>query len=181
VSVAAIALTCFGCGSAATSKPSPAHITRFDFPEKKVPKGVKAQLCYGVENASKVEVTPAAGDMYPAPARCVPVEPAGKTSYTLTAYGADGSKDTKTAEIDVGPAPPRIYDVTSTATSVRKGEVVVVCFMVENATSVKAEPGRFDAKKNCITDRPVKTTDYRISALGGDRQIDNASVTVHVR
>jgi hypothetical protein len=175
-----------GCNttpSATTSvpKPQPAKITQFYAPDTKIPIGVKGNLCYGVEHSSKLELSPAVEDVWPAMTRCFEISPKQTTHYTLTAYGDDGSKDTKTVDVTVGAPVPRIHDLSVTSTLVHPGELVIVCFKVENTTSVKAGPGHFDPSNNCITDNPKKTTVYRISALGGDRQIDTGTVTVKVQ
>ena len=33
---------------------------------------------------------------------------------------------------------------------------------------------------NCIADKPSKTTTYKITALGGDNEIDTGTVTIKV-
>jgi hypothetical protein len=188
--VTLIALMGMGCGSApaptaASTAPAPkaepVKITQFYAPDKKIPKGLKGSLCYGVEHASKVELSPAVDDVWPSPTRCFEIAPKESTKYTLTAYGEDGSKTSQSVDVTVGSAPPRLYDLSVNSTLVNKGDQVVVCFKVENATSVKASPGHLDAQANCVTDKPEKTTSYKIQALGSDRQIDSGTVTVKVR
>jgi hypothetical protein len=177
---------CCGCGSTpkappAAAQPSPVKITQFYASEAKIPRGLKGNLCYGVENASKVELTPAVEDVWPAPVRCVEISPKQNTTYTFTAYGEDGSKASKSVSVSVGSAPPRVYDLSVNSVLVHPGEQIVVCFKVENAVKVKAGPGHFDAERNCVADKPRKTTVYKISALGGDNQIDTGTVTVKVK
>ena len=77
-------------------------------------------------------------------------------------------------------APPRIHDLWANTLDLHPGEPIQICFKADNATRVKASPGTLD-KDNCIADHPTKTTTYKITALGGDRQIDTATVTVKVR
>jgi hypothetical protein len=184
---------CLGCGSRtankapagktseAAPKPSPVKITQFYASEHKIPRGLKAQLCYGVESAEKVELSPAADDVWPSPVRCIEISPKANTTYTLTATGADGSKASKTVDVVVGSAPPRIYDLSVNSVQVHPGEQIVVCFKAENARSFKAGPGHFDKMRHCITDKPAKTTEYKITAYGGDNQIDTGTVTVKVK
>src|SRR5579863_8038917 len=99
------AILCGGCGSvSAPPKPQPkasepAKITQFYAPDTKIPKGVKGELCYGVEHAAKVELSPAVEDVWPSPTRCFEISPKENTRYTLTATGADGGKDTKTVDV----------------------------------------------------------------------------------
>ena len=191
VGMAAVAaVLCFECGSksaptvAATGENKPAEhvaITQFYAAQPMLPRGLKGNLCYGVEHASRVELTPAVEQLWPSPARCFEISPKQKTTYTLTAYGEDGSKASKTVEVTVGAPPPKLYDLSVNATQVHPGERVTVCFKVENVKEVKASPGKLDRSVNCIFDNPKKTTTYKIAALGGDHQEDNGSVTVKVR
>jgi len=187
--VVLIAAACTSCGSGPSAKPTAevkpkavaVKVTQFYAEDTKIPRGVPGHLCYGVENASKVELSPADADVWPAQSRCIEVTPKQKTTYTLTAYGEDGSKDSKTLDVTVGAAPPRLYDLSVNSAQVHSGEQIVVCFKVENVTSVKAGPGHFDKGRNCITDRPSKTTVYKITAYGGDKQMDSGTVTVKVK
>jgi hypothetical protein len=189
IAVIAAAL-CFGCGSKSTptvaakaeSKPvEHVTITQFYAAQPMLPRGLKGNLCYGVEHASKVELTPAVEQLWPSPVRCFEISPKQKTTYTLTAYGEDGSKASKTVEVTVGAPPPKLSDLSVNATEVHPGEKVTVCFKVDNVKEVKASPGRLDRSVNCVFDNPKKTTTYRITALGGDHQEDSGSVTVKVR
>jgi hypothetical protein len=84
-------------------------------------------------------------------------------------------------EVAAGAAPPRLYDLSVNSALVNPGEQIVVCFKAENAKSLKAGPGYFDKERNCIADKPMKTTVYRMTAYGEDRQVDTATVTVKVR
>jgi hypothetical protein len=180
-----------GCGNtqqpkpvaaaASPSKPEHVKITQFYASQPMLPKGLKGTLCYGVEHASKVEISPAVEDLWPSPVRCIEISPRQKTTYTLTAVGEDGSQDKKSVDVIVGAAPPRLFDLSVNATQVKPGEKVTVCFKVENVREVKASPGKLDKGVNCIFDNPKKTTTYKIVAYGGDRQEDSGSVTVKVR
>jgi hypothetical protein len=180
---------CTGCGSSsspskapeAKAAPQPVKITQFYAADRKIPRGVKGQLCYGVENADKVELSPAADVVWPSPARCIEISPKQNTTYTLTAVGTDGSRASKTVDVSVGAPPPRIYDLSVNSTQVHPGDQIVVCFKAENVKSFKASPGHYDKLRNCLLDKPTKTTVYKITALGGDNQIDTGTVTVKVK
>src|SRR5579885_1814535 len=78
---AVVAFILIGCGSGSapsggqkpqTVPPPAAHvkITQFYSPDPLVPRGMSGKLCYGVENASKLELSPHADDVWPSPARC---------------------------------------------------------------------------------------------------------------
>ena len=183
------ALPLLACGksgptvTATNEKKAPEHvkITQFYAAQPMLPKGLKGNLCYGVEHASKVEIIPAVEDLWPSPVRCFEIAPKQKTTYTLTAYGDDGSKDSKTVEVTVGAPPPRLYDLSVNATQVHAGDKVSVCFKLQNVKDVKASPGKLDRAVNCVMDNPKKTTTYKITAYGGNNQEDSGTVTVKVR
>ena len=190
--LAVSAVILIGCGSgsapsggqkAQTAPPPVAHvkITQFYSPDPLIPRGMPGKLCYGVENASKVALSPPVGDVWPSPARCFEISPKQTTTYTLTAYGQDGSRDEKTVMVNIGAAAPKLYDLSVNSTSVKAGDPVVVCFKVDNAHSIKAGPGHLDREKNCLSDNPRHTTTYRIVVLGANNEQDSGAVTVHVR
>ena len=189
LAIAAVSLVACGPSSPPTAQksqtsPTPAahvKITQFYSPDPLIPRGMTGKLCYGVEHASKVEVTPGTEDVWPSPARCFEISPRQKTTYTLTAYGEDGGKDAKTVLVNIGAAPPRLYDLSVNSTSVKAGDPVIVCFKADNARRIKAGPGHLDREKNCLSDNPRHTTTYKIVVLGADNEQDSGAVTVHVR
>jgi hypothetical protein len=168
--------------SCSRNQPVPGpNITQFKAVPELVPAGITGKLCYGVENATSIDIKPHVEAVLPASDRCIDIMPNANTTYTLTAYGVDGVTKTKSVAVTVGPAVPRLSDLIARPTEVRSGSLVKVCFKVQHATSVKVSSGRLDRKTNCLTDRPRKTTTYRISALGANRQEDTGTVTVLVR
>lgn len=66
-----------------------------------VGRGEKTLLCYGVSNATTVRIEPNVAGVGPSISRCVEVSPKGDTTYTLTAEGADASKETGTVSVRV--------------------------------------------------------------------------------
>jgi hypothetical protein len=165
---------------AATGKVA-AHvkITQFYSSDKMIPRGMKGNLCYGVENAVKLELNPPVESVWPSAVRCFEVSPHAKTTYTLTAYGGDGSRESKSVDMVIGAPAPRLYDLWVNAIDVRRGQQVKICFKLENVRSVKVSHGKLQPG-NCLTDKPSKTTIYKITALGGDDEIDSGTVTVKV-
>src|SRR6476661_5573530 len=73
----------------AASDESPVRITQF-YAESVVAKGETTNICYGVENAATVKLDPPVERVWPAVARCFPVDPAKASKYTLTAANAQG-------------------------------------------------------------------------------------------
>jgi len=176
-----------GCGRAPAPAPEakparpPAKITQFYSSTPLVAQGAKGTICYGVENAAKVELNPPVEEVWPSPTHCFEVTVGKKNTYTLTAVGADGSRDTKTVELrEAGPA-PQVFDLWASSLNIHPGEEVKVCFKVRNAASVTASPGTFSPETNCLTDRPARDTTYRMVARGADGQEDSGSVPVQVR
>src|ERR1035438_10445648 len=55
--------------------------------------GESARMCYGVNAAKKVTITPPVGtDVYPAYSRCLQISPKATTEYTLTAEDGAGNQ-----------------------------------------------------------------------------------------
>jgi hypothetical protein len=69
--------------------------------------GEKAMLCYGVENAKAVQISPTLANVYPAYNRCVEVVPDRTTHYTIFATGFDGRIVTQSLTLPVSPPAPR--------------------------------------------------------------------------
>jgi hypothetical protein len=175
--VAVLAVVLIGCSQ---TPPTRAKITQFKADPAFIPAGAPGKLCYGVENANKLEISPAVEKLLPASDRCMDIAPTQTTTYTLTAYGADGAAEKKSLEVKVGPPQPRVSDLEARPVSVKKGRAVKVCFKISNAKSVNARPGKLDRRTNCLTDYPKRTTTYTIVAKGGENEEDRGTVTVSV-
>ena len=70
--------------------PSPVRILRFYASVGALTPGETAQLCYSVENARSVRISPMQR-VFPAQGRCLDVVPEHTTHYTLLAEGFDGT------------------------------------------------------------------------------------------
>jgi hypothetical protein len=68
--------------------------------------GQAAELCYGVENARSVWISPTLPDVYPSPRRCVSVIPDHTTHYTIMAEGFDGAVAVRSLTLAVASEPP---------------------------------------------------------------------------
>jgi hypothetical protein len=64
-------------------------------------RGEKAQLCYGVANAKKVNLDPPVTEVWPSYGQCVDVSPKKDTTYFLTVQDAAGNTKTEKATISV--------------------------------------------------------------------------------
>ena|ERR1051326_899633 len=75
----------------AGSKPGPVRILQFYASVGTLAPGQKAQLCYGVENAKAVRISPMIQGVYPTHSHCLEIVPEHTTHYTLQAEGFDGT------------------------------------------------------------------------------------------
>jgi hypothetical protein len=167
----------------------PVKITQFYTSTPKVPHGEKGLVCYGVENAKTVWISPPKRELNASLSRCIEVEPAVKTTYVLTAEGADGKTETKevTLEREGGSAAVArryIVNVNISAAEVNPGDAVSICYQVENVQSVTIEPTKYRGGKEthgCALDQPRKTTEYVVRAKGAAGDTDEERVTIRVR
>jgi hypothetical protein len=170
--------------SAAKQPQSLPKITQFYVQNSSIGKGEKTLLCYGVENASTVRLSPPVDKVWPAQTRCLEVSPTETTTYTLTAEDAAGHSTSKSAELTVGAPRPHIIEVVVSSLDVPRGQPVRVCYSARNATSVKAGPGQYvgahTPDKGCLLDTPQKTTTYEVTVTGRDGSTDTEHATVKV-
>ena len=163
--------------------PAPARITQFYATAPQLARGEKELICYGVEDARAVHLAPPDQELSAALARCVEVNPTATTRYILTAEGASGPPATQELTVTVGPPHVKIIDVTVSALTVSRGELVSLCYHVENAKSVEIAPLHFrhgSDPKGCGMDTPQKTTTYVVTATGLEGSLDREQVTVTV-
>ena len=86
----------------------PVRILRFYATTGSIALGDKAQLCYGVENAKSVRISPSLAPVVPAANRCLEIVPDHTTHYTILAEGFDGNVATRflTLVVETAPALP---------------------------------------------------------------------------
>ena len=84
----------------------PVKILRFYATVGTVSPGDTARLCYAVENAKVVRISPMQ-TVYPAQNRCFDVVPEHTTHYTLQAEGFDGTVATRSFTLSVQKLPAR--------------------------------------------------------------------------
>jgi hypothetical protein len=186
VAFACLLLT--GCSSRPkTSKAPeavPPRITQFYATLPKLPKGEKELLCYGVENAKIVWLSPPRQELSAALSRCVEVTPKEDTTYTLTAEGDSGK--TATLDVTVAMGGPRVHiiDVTVSSLHPKAGDQVSLCYRVQNAKAMRIEPVGFTAagdSHGCTIVQPKATTTYTVIATGVDGDRDEQPVTIQVK
>ena len=78
--------------------------------------GETARICYSVENAKTVRISPMMQEVYFAPHHCLETVPEHTTHYTLAAEGYDGALATKSLTLQVESeeaSPPQAVDYAS--------------------------------------------------------------------
>jgi hypothetical protein len=190
-----------GCGGgqkpAANEKAipvEPVKIVSFYAAEPMASLDAPARLCYGVENAQSVKLTPPVEQVWPAVSRCFNVNPRVATRFTLTAVGKDGSEVTKSLELKIGkkvepPAVaegggPQVLFLLSPSPEIPAGFPSTICYGVSGATKVSMEPLVPDLKataKFCATVRPEKTTTYTLTATDAAGRADRQTITIKVK
>ncbi len=145
----------------------------------------KANLCYGVEGASKVTLDPPVEAVWPSMVRCIEVNPKATTTYTLTAENESGQKVSQKTMIQVGPPTVKIVEVSINSLTVKPGEAFPFCVRAINATSWKLSSGQWrnppDSRGGCAVDYPKQTTTYVITAVGAMGEVDSERVTATVQ
>jgi hypothetical protein len=162
-------------------------ITQFYPTAPRIGRGEQVQLCYGVNNATKVSLEPPVESVWPALARCFAIRPAATATYTLTASDDQGHSASQSVTIEVGAAKSagaHIIEVIASKLEIAAGEQVTICYTARNATSVSITPGQAaqqTAEKGCVTDNPKTTTTYQVVATGKGGERDSERVTIKVR
>jgi hypothetical protein len=100
--------------------PGPARILQFYASVGAVLPGEKAMICYGVENARSVRISPWMAGVTPYPKRCLEVFPDHTTHYTILAEGYDGGVVTRSLTLPVEAEPPAPAPVLHFASSPRE-------------------------------------------------------------
>jgi hypothetical protein len=89
----------------AGTPPGPVRILRFYASVGLVVTGESAELCYGVENAKSVRISPPLPGVYPSTRHCLQVVPEHTTHYTILAEGYDGRVAMQSLTLPVESAP----------------------------------------------------------------------------
>ena len=160
------------------------RIDRFSASPLSVTKGASSTLVWQVENATKVSIAPAPGNVGLVGAQSV--SPAATTTYTLTATNNFG---TVSANVTINvtsppppPAPPVITSFTANPpVSTSPGSAVILTCLATGATRVVISGvGTVDANGN-LTVNPTTTTTYVCVAINsaGAQVAKNLTVPVN--
>ncbi len=161
------------------------RITQFYATKAALPRGESAKLCYGVENAAAVRITPMIENIRPSLSRCISITPTATSTFTLIAENGETGKISRSVTVTVTEPLPRFTDLSVSAKEVAPGETVAFCFKAKEAIAVKGNPGYFlhggSPKGDCLVDQPRKKTEYRLTIAGTGGDTADESVTVQVR
>jgi len=103
-----------------SGNPGPARILQFYASVGAVLPGEKALICYGVENARSVRISPWMAGVIPSPNRCLEVFPDHTTHYTILAEGYDGGVVARSLILPVEAEPPGPAPLLDFASSARE-------------------------------------------------------------
>jgi hypothetical protein len=108
------------------SRPGPVRILQFYASVGSLTAGQKALLCYGVENAKSVRISPMLQGVYPSLSRCVEILPQHTTHYMIMAEGYDGQVATRSFTLSVQsiPVSPQIQNYAEAAATIVAEETV---------------------------------------------------------
>jgi len=182
----------YGCGQAVKPEPKkqavlPPKITMFYTSPTTVVLGEPAQLCYSVENTTKVSLDPPVDRVWPALTRCIEIKPVKPTTYTLTAENAEGMKVTATTEATATVRLPsaKIIDISANPAELVAGQGFPFCVHAMNVKSWKLSAGEWvrppDSKGGCAVDHPTKTTTYTVTVTGASGETDTMTVIAKVK
>jgi len=142
------------------------RIVRFEATPTNIISGESSTLSWTTEGATRVTISGIAGDLPTSGSRVV--SPTQTTTYTITAFGADGRSVTAPLIVTVGGGVARILQFSLNPTTVDPGGSAQLCWNVEGATSVTITPGIGTVKNtDCVTVSPSATTTYTLTANSG--------------
>ncbi|HYW42311.1 MAG TPA: OmpA family protein [Bryobacteraceae bacterium] len=144
--------------------------------------GTSTKLCWQVNNATNITITPGVGTNLNAN-DCATVSPTTTTTYTLTAVNAAGMIQAN-ATVTVGQV--RIVSFTSDPIySVYAGTPVLLSWQTQNALSVvivgNELPPQSLAPTGTLTVYPTTNTTYTLTAYGPSGQTVSVTISVFVR
>ena len=169
----------------APAKTEPVKISHFYASVGVVSQGESVTICYGVENADEVELTPNIKAIKPGSNRCFSHTPKVSGTLKLTARGG-GAEATEELVIQVKQTAPErkeqrhlITMFLASEPKVGKGQPVTLCYGIEGAETVKIDPpiAELEPTSRCFSTRITKTTTFTITATAGSRR-EERQVTV---
>jgi hypothetical protein len=148
--------------------------------------GGSSQLCWNVENATTVSITPGVGTV--SAVACATVMPTATTTYTLTAHNTVGDVSAS-ATITVGGSVKILSFTSNPEYSSAAGSPVVLTWTTSGAVSVSIITGNITGGGNAqnlppsgnLTVNPNTNTDYTLTAYGPGGTAVSVTIQVFVR
>ncbi|MBS1859354.1 MAG: hypothetical protein JST11_28530 [Acidobacteria bacterium] len=150
-------------------EPDVLRITHFYAPSGEIYSGSRGLICYGVRNARRVWMDPPVERLGPTLTRCFFVEPRADANYTLFAEDAAGARVSESLRLRVKPAPPEIRMLATSERTILRGDVMVVCYGVANARTVRLDPIGWSLPplpKYCVRFYPKASATFSLVADG---------------
>jgi hypothetical protein len=144
--------------------------------------GQSTKICWQVNNATSISITPAVGSNLNAN-DCATVSPTQTTTYTLTATNSSGQIQ---ANVTVNVGQVRILSFTSDpVTSLVAGSPVTLAWQTQNAQTVVVvgndlQPQTLQPNGSLVV-HPITNTTYTLTAYGPGGQTVSVSISVFVR
>jgi hypothetical protein len=144
--------------------------------------GTSTKLCWQVNNATNITITPGVGSNLNAN-DCATVSPTATTTYTLTATNATGQIQ---ANVTVTVGQLRILSFTADPVfSVNAGNPVTLAWQTQNASSVVIVGNELGPQtlppNGTLVIHPITNTTYTLTAYGPGGQTISVTIEVFVR
>lgn len=176
-------------------RPAP-KITQFYASPAVVAPEDRTLLCYGVEGADEVTLTPPVEPVRPALSRCIEAWPKSTTEYVLKATGKGGESEAR-VKVIVDPKAPKdqtgtvvvppkqlIRYLVASEKSVAPGQPFTLCFGLAAPATVSLDPPLVPlpaGDRGCVNLSIQTTTTLTVTAKGANGAIDTAKLTIPVR
>lgn len=165
-------------------------ILEFAVNRQRITRGESVSLCFRVENADSIGIEPSVARNRAVSGSgpvCVDHQPGATTTYSLTAFNDAGLKSPSRRETvtvdEPKPKHARILFFNSSASQIRRGQRVRLCYGVEDAitTTISPLPGVFpNSVDHCLNHAPPESITYVLKTTGEDGQTESHGVSVAV-
>ena len=158
--------------------------------------GEPAKVCWEGIDADQARIDPEIGVISPEEfgGGCRLVRPEATQTYALSVFGPSGRQFAGRVSVEVRPVEPRnlavrIVAFTADRTFLRRGESTRLCWVIENARSVRIDAPSGpsispilvrEMEKGCRQVAPHVTTVYFLTAVGQDGRESRTTVNVAV-
>jgi hypothetical protein len=160
------------------------QVVMFTVSPQTINAGQSAQLCWQVNGATTINISPGVGSNLQANA-CVTVSPQATTTYTMTATNATGSTQASVT-LNVGSTQILVFSANPEFSPIQGGPVTLT-WQTTNATSVALVGGDTSSYPSglpvngSITVNPNDNASYTLIAYGAGGTSVSAVITVYVR